>query len=281
VGLPPDEIEIAEKSALWLKIIVSGKQSHAAHPEKGNNSLVAASAFVVKLRELYEVFAEKDLLFSPPISTFEPTKKEANVENVNTVPGRDVFYVDCRLLPQHGLKEVRAEIERRGAEIEAKYGVTIAYEDAKSDQRPAAISTDEEIVKRLSRAIEGVMGKTPRCVGIGGGTVAAILRKKGFPAAGWDPSDFAHEPNERSSVSMTIAVAKVMARALWGGRRIYLNGKNNGGRGMFAFRAILLGALKDIVTPENLPLGKFVRGPVRDSEKILFQKEAATTSKTA
>jgi len=87
-----DEIEIAEKSVFWLKIVVNGKQCHAAFPCDGSNSLVATSAFIMKLRGLYKHFSDNDPLFLPPISTFEPTKKESNVENINTLPGR-IFFI--------------------------------------------------------------------------------------------------------------------------------------------------------------------------------------------
>ncbi|MBM3293454.1 MAG: M20 family metallo-hydrolase, partial [Candidatus Aminicenantes bacterium] len=87
-------IEVAEKSILWLKFKTLGKQSHGSMPEKGINSFKAASYLVAKLDGLHAAFSDRDPLFDPPISTFEPTKKEANVPNINTIPGEDVFYMD-------------------------------------------------------------------------------------------------------------------------------------------------------------------------------------------
>ncbi|MBW1801118.1 MAG: M20 family metallo-hydrolase, partial [Deltaproteobacteria bacterium] len=94
-------IEVAEKSMLWLKCTVTGRQCHASMPEKGNNSLSGAARLIVAMETLKEAFDQEDELFSPPMSTFEPTKMEANVPNVNTIPGKDVFYVDCRILPRY------------------------------------------------------------------------------------------------------------------------------------------------------------------------------------
>ncbi|HEX2694645.1 MAG TPA: M20 family metallo-hydrolase, partial [Acidobacteriota bacterium] len=86
-------IEVAEKSILWLKIKTLGKQAHGSTPEKGVNSFKAASYLITELDKLYGTYDRSDPLFDPPISTFEPTKKEANVPNINTIPGEDVFYM--------------------------------------------------------------------------------------------------------------------------------------------------------------------------------------------
>ncbi|MFX0202180.1 MAG: M20 family metallo-hydrolase, partial [Candidatus Hodarchaeota archaeon] len=96
------EIEIAEKNILWLKFTIFGKQAHGSTPNKGNNAHRAGADLIVKLdRILHKKFKAKNQIFNPPASTFEPTKKESNVPNVNTIPGEDVFYFYCRLLPQY------------------------------------------------------------------------------------------------------------------------------------------------------------------------------------
>jgi succinyl-diaminopimelate desuccinylase len=218
-GLPTSEmVEIAEKSMLWLKIIVSGRQCHASTPEQGINSLAAAALFILKIPRLHERFDAKNPLFHPANSTFEPTKKEANVDNINTIPGRDVFYVDCRVLPEYPLDEVLAAIRALGREVEATCGVTIDYEVIQQEQAAPATSEDAPIVRRLMPAIREVYaGSNPRPMGIGGGTVAAYLRRRGYPAAVWATLEHnAHQPNERSSIGKTIGDAKVMARALLG-----------------------------------------------------------------
>jgi succinyl-diaminopimelate desuccinylase len=99
-------IEIAEKSIYWLRFKTTGKQCHASRPELGKNAFLAASHLVVRLHDLHHIFDAVDPLYHPPASTFQPTKKEANVPNVNTIPGDDVFYLDSRILPQYQLSDV-------------------------------------------------------------------------------------------------------------------------------------------------------------------------------
>lgn len=84
-------IEVAEKSILWVKFKTIGKQTHASMPANGINAFKAASHLVVALDELHQIYDQKDDLFDPPESTFEPTRKEANVPNINTIPGEDIF----------------------------------------------------------------------------------------------------------------------------------------------------------------------------------------------
>jgi succinyl-diaminopimelate desuccinylase len=216
-GLPTSEmIEVAEKSMLWLKIIVQGRQCHASTPEQGINSLSAAALFILKIHKLYERFNVNNPLFHPANSTFEPTKKEANVDNINTIPGRDVFYVDCRVLPEYSLDAVLAAIRELGNDVEAACGVTIDYEVVQKEQAAPATEESAPIVRRVMDGVRAVYGGNPRPMGIGGGTVAAYLRRRGYPAVVWATLEHnAHQPNERSSIGKTIGDAKVMAHVLF------------------------------------------------------------------
>jgi succinyl-diaminopimelate desuccinylase len=209
-------VEVAEKSMFWLKVIVTGKQCHASTPAEGVNTLVASASMILKIRTLYERFNAQNPLFNPPCSTFEPTKKEANVENINTIPGKDVFYVDCRVLPEYSLDEVLDAIKGFGAEAEKDFGVSVAYQIVQSEQAAPPTSIDSEIVRRLIPAIKAVYDNDPKPIGIGGGTVAAFLRRRDFPAVVWCTCIHnAHQPNERSSIAKTLGDAQVMARVLY------------------------------------------------------------------
>jgi succinyl-diaminopimelate desuccinylase len=209
-------VEVAEKSMLWLKIVVNGRQCHASTPAAGINSLAAAALFILKIPKLHDRFPAKNPLFAPANSTFEPTKKEANVENINTIPGRDVFYVDCRVLPEYPLEDVLAAIREYGSEVEAACGVTMEYEVVQQEQAAPATPEDAPIVRKVMDGIRAIYGTNPRAMGIGGGTVAAYLRRRGYPAVVWATLVHnAHQPNERSSIAKTLGDAQVMARALF------------------------------------------------------------------
>jgi len=210
-------LEVAEKSIWWIKIRTTGKQCHAASPERGVNAFRAASELVVRLGGLRETFPQRDELFDPPISTFEPTKKEANVPNVNTVPGDDVFYLDSRVLPEVPLADVEAEIHRLAAEVAAAHGVAISFEDVQREEAAPPTSPDADVVRLIADAARRVYGVTARPQGIGGGTVAAVFRRLGLPAAVYSRLDeSAHQPNEYCLLDNLIGDAKVFALAALG-----------------------------------------------------------------
>lgn len=206
-----DMIEIAEKNMLWLKITTLGKQTHASTPANGNNAFVAASYLVVALRDLYKKFNKKDRLFDVPGSVFEPTKREANVPNVNTIPGRDVFYLDCRILPCYTNKQVYDAVVKTAKAVEKKFKVKINVEIVIQDSSKPT-SKNAEIVKLVEKAVKDVYHNRPKVQGVGGGTVAAYLRNAGYPAVVYSKLDETmHQPNEYSSIKNTMGDAKVFA----------------------------------------------------------------------
>ncbi len=205
-------IEVAEKSILWVKFKTIGKQTHASMPEKGINAFRAASHLVVALEKLAEIYDTADPIFDPPQSTFEPTRKEANVPNINTIPGDDIFYFDARILPSYDIDDVLEKMRAIADDIEREFKVKI--EISKEQYEKAAPPTDPNapVVQAFKVAIKEVYNVEAQPKGIGGGTVAAIFRRKGFPAAVWSTiDDMAHEPNEYDRISNIINDTKVFA----------------------------------------------------------------------
>jgi len=208
-----DLIEVAEKSILWVRFRTLGKQCHGSKPYLGKNAFLAASHLAVRLHAaLPEQFPAVDPLFDPPESTFEPTRKDANVPNVNTIPGEDNFYMDCRILPEYDLEEVKAAMRRIAQQIEKERGVTIRIMPVQEVQAPAPTDSNAPIVTALQEAIGGVYGVQATPQGIGAGTVAAYLRRAGYPAAVWcRTTPMAHQPNEYCLIADMLGNAKVFA----------------------------------------------------------------------
>lgn len=205
-------IEIAEKSMLWLRFTLIGKQCHASTPEKGKNTLVGAARLITALERLNQDFGLKDPLFKPSVSTFAPTKVEANVPNVNTIPGRDVFYLDCRILPQYRVDEIHEACQRMAEEVAGGLGLDIRIDPVLRQEAAPPTPEDAPVVRALAAGIRRVTGREARPMGIGGGTVAAFFRKAGFPAAVWcTAQDTAHQPNEYCLISDLLTDAKIFA----------------------------------------------------------------------
>lgn len=204
-------IEVAEKNLMWLQFTVKGKQTHGSRPDEGINATLAGYDLALRVHGLETVFDKRDALFDPPYSTFQPTKKEANVPNINTIPGEDVFCMDCRILPCYTLDQVRVELRRCVKEVEDKYGVKVEWTEPQTAESPAT-PVDAPVARRLAEAVKAVTGVDTRFIGIGGGTVGAELRVKGFNAVVWSKLDeTAHQPNEYTIIDNLISDSQVMA----------------------------------------------------------------------
>lgn len=215
-GGAPDglDIEIAEKAQLWAKFTVIGRQCHASTPEKGKNAFLGASELALAISGLGAFFPQTDALFTPPVSTFTPTKHEANVESVNILPGKDVFYADCRILPEVDTSAVLDLLGRLCQEISAKRDLTISME-VEQLAPASATPADAPVVKALSAAIEKNYGAKARTTGIGGATVAAFLRARDFPAAVWAClKNTCHQPNEHASIKAACKDSAIFADIL-------------------------------------------------------------------
>lgn len=211
-----ETIEVAEKNLLWLKIRVVGKQCHGSRPDQGINAQLAASDLTLRLHSgLSKAFSERDPLFDPDVSTFEPTKVEANVPNVNTIPGEALFYFDMRILPRYPLSQVLDKVRSISAELEATYGVSVSFEPVQAVESPAT-PVDSPLVAALSRSVLSIYSQKTQPVGIGGGTVASYLRKRGLHAVVWGRLDeTAHQGDEYALVPNILGDAKVMVRMMY------------------------------------------------------------------
>jgi len=208
-----DFVEVAEKSVLWIQFTVEGKQVHASRPDLGNNACRAANIFSVELDEaLHEAFPDSDDLFEPTVSTFEPTRRYANVANVNTIPGKEILAFDCRILPKIRVEEVESVIGEVRKKLEQKTGVVIGIENIQRAEAAPVTPTDSPVVSKIRESIREVYGFEPRIGGVGGGTCAAHFRLEGIPAVVWaQEADTAHMPNEYAVIAHMVNEALVFA----------------------------------------------------------------------
>ncbi|MEM3577530.1 MAG: M20 family metallo-hydrolase [Candidatus Bathyarchaeia archaeon] len=206
-------IEIAEKSALWLRIRTTGQQVHASRPHMGLNAHRVGMEYALALdRMLHEKYSLKDAYFDPPESTFEPTKKEKNVDAVNIVPGEDVTYFDCRILPNYDLDETLQNIRALAEEFQKKTGAKISVEILNKSVAPKPTDPNSKVVTMLKEALKKARGIEPKIGGVGGGTCAAFFRRIGVPAVVWCTIDeTAHQPNEYAKIDNMANDAKTFA----------------------------------------------------------------------
>ena len=205
-------IEIAEKSILWLKFMIYGKQGHASRPDTSYNAFRRAIKFLRELdKALHTKFDEENDLFTPPVSTFEPTKRERNVDNINTIPGLDVSYMDCRIIPDYDVEDVLKFIMEFKREYELSDGYRIDVDIVQKESSPPT-PENSEVVQLLKKALKISRNINAGVYGIGGNTCGAFFRKAGIETAVWSTVDgVAHMPNEYAVLSNVIEDAKTFA----------------------------------------------------------------------
>jgi len=214
-------IEVAEKSILWLRIRVKGRQVHASTPGKGLNAHRVAAELVLEVdRLLHEKYSGRNDLFDPPESTFEPTIARNTSSSPNIVPGEHELVFDCRILPGYSLDEVLRDVEEVAERVREKYRrevdgeslPVIQVEVIQRSDAPPPTPRDSKVVRLLQEALKIHRGREARIGGIGGGTFAAYFRRIGIPAVVWATLDeTAHQPDEYARVDNIVEDAKVMA----------------------------------------------------------------------
>lgn len=194
-------IEVAEKGVLWLRFEVRGRGGHGSAPDACVNAKRVSDVLSTELyRVLHGRFDKGDPLFGTK-STFEPTMQEANdAESVNMIPSRDAFCYDCRVLPCYRLDEVLGAADEVAREIEQRFSTKIKI-DVLQRTDASATSPASPVVRELSGVMRDIHGQQAEVIGIGGGTVAACLRRRGFDAVVWSTMENnAHKVNESALI---------------------------------------------------------------------------------
>ncbi len=209
-------LEVAEKGVLWFRVDVKGVQAHGSTPEKGLNANRLGSRLLLELDDhLHRKYDAVDPLFEPPTSTFEPTKREDNVPNVNTVPGSDTFYFDCRILPNYSTAEVVADVEGVVSRFSADTGAHCSVHVVSREDPSPPTDPKSEFPRLLADTLFEQRGISVRPKGIGGGTVAKYFRARGVPTVVWMTCDeTAHQPDEYAKPANIVADARVVVGLL-------------------------------------------------------------------
>ncbi len=206
-------IEVAEKTVLWLEFHTFGKQTHASTPAEGLNAHRIGMQYAMALDDLlHERYSARNKTFNPPESTFEPTKKEKNVDAINIVPPEDITCYDMRILPQYRVEDIINTVQELAVDFEKRTGAKIAFKTLQKTVAAQPTDPNSKIVIMLKEAIKKVREVEPKAGGIGGGTCANYFREAGVAAAVWSTVDeMAHQPNEYAKIENMVNDAKIFA----------------------------------------------------------------------
>ena len=210
-------VDVSEKQIMWVKIAVTGKQTHGSTPDKGINAYRASIEFMADLlRRLEERYPDTDPMFRPDRSTFEPTKASANDGSVNMIPGYYEMYMDCRIILRYDIREIFSFMESVAKEHSERTGARFELSLIQGTVSGRPSDAETEGYKVFVESVRQARGIDVTAVGIGGGTCANFFRLKGMNAYVWgSDGGTLHQPNEYVVIKTMMDDAKVFAAVMY------------------------------------------------------------------
>jgi acetylornithine deacetylase/succinyl-diaminopimelate desuccinylase family protein len=213
VGEPTDlQPVIAQKGALWLRILTTGKSAHGSKPHLGVNAIEKMMKLIERFNFIH-LEKEHPLLGKPTLSigTIQGGTK------VNVVPDRCEIEVDRRMLPGEKKEEVFRELKETLDSLHLQ-DPFFQYRVEEIDfAEPSEVDPEEEIVKTGVEAIQNVMGKTPMLRGFSGFTDSRFYTNQcRIPALIFGPGgvDQSHTTDESVEVDALVHAAHIYATIL-------------------------------------------------------------------
>ena len=209
-------IEVAEKSNMWFRITVTGREGHGSSPHESTNAFAVGAELVHELRGLSDVFPARNPLFTPPESTFSVTRAENFSSGANHIPGKFAFYLDARIQPEYSHEAVRRAVRELADDVARREGAEIDVVVVEETPSTQPTPSDAPVVRTLGRAIEAQLGVKAEVGGIGGVTMASPLRARGLSVAAWGiQKNWRNRAEEHASIRSHLEQAKVLARVLY------------------------------------------------------------------
>lgn len=198
IGEPTgNELSIAEKGALWVRLTTIGKTGHGSTPSHGINANEHMIAILSKFQSEFEFDYEADDLLSAPTSSIDVMHGGAGT---NVIPDKCTVEIDMRTLPSQNHKDIIAAIQKLIDSVREDIPELNASIEIINDMHPVKTPKDDSFVQSLVKVIEDVRGKKIEPYGFSGYTDGAFFSQvnKTFPIAvvgpGYPP--VAHQPNE-------------------------------------------------------------------------------------
>jgi acetylornithine deacetylase/succinyl-diaminopimelate desuccinylase family protein len=203
---------IAQKGALWLRVVTFGKSAHGSRPHLGVNAVEKMMKLIERLR-LLPLEKDHPLLGKPTlnIGTIQGGTK------VNIVPADCVIEVDRRMLPGEKKEEVLREIKEMLDSLQSQDPFFQYRMEEMDFAEPSEVNPEEEIVKIGVEAIENVMGKKPILKGSSGFTDARFyINRCHIPTLIFGPGgvDQPHTMDESVEVDALVRAAQIYAMIL-------------------------------------------------------------------
>ncbi|MDE5830730.1 MAG: M20/M25/M40 family metallo-hydrolase, partial [Clostridia bacterium] len=166
VGEPTNnEIVVGSKGLMEYEISFKGVKAHSSTPEKGENAIMRAVAFINELNEFYEaeIKNNENNNFEIPYTTMNIGKIEGG-SAINSVPDICKFLVDFRTIG----KEIETKISDKVEDLSKKYNAEV-----KEINKISAFLNEFDRFKKTSNFITEASFLKNRRIILGAGPITA------------------------------------------------------------------------------------------------------------
>lgn len=215
------QVITAHNGCLQMEVTVHGKMAHAAIPESGVDALQGA---VHILNALYAQNTLYKQVTSDVDGINHPYLNVGRIEggtNTNVVPGKVVFKLDRRMIPEENPMEVEASIRKVIADATAKApGITVDIKRLLLANSMRPLAGNKPLVDALQKHGEALFGEPIPAMGTPLYTDVRLFSERGIPGViyGAGPrtvlESHAKRADERVSLDDLRKATKVVARTL-------------------------------------------------------------------
>ena len=215
------EVVTAHNGCLQMEVTVHGKMAHAAIPATGVDALQAA---VKILDALYGQNARYREIRSQVPGISHPYLNIGRIEggtNTNVVPGKVVFKLDRRMIPEENAADVEADIRRIIAETAAALpGITVDVKRLLLANAMRPLPGSQPLVQAIQKHGEELFGEPIPAMGTPLYTDVRLYAEAGIPGViyGAGPrsvlESHAKRNDERVALEDLRRATKVIARTL-------------------------------------------------------------------
>jgi len=215
------QVVTAHNGCLQMEVTVHGRMAHAAIPHTGIDALQGA---VHLLNALYACNTRYRSVSSQVPGITHPYLNVGRIEggtNTNVVPGKVVFKLDRRMIPEENPADVEAEVRRVIAEAATAFeGITVDIRRLLLAQPLKPLPGNAPLVQALQRHGEAVFGEPIPTSGTPLYTDVRLYCAQGIPAViyGAGPRTVLESNAKRADEHVVLAdlqrATRVVARAL-------------------------------------------------------------------
>lgn len=199
-----DSIKVGRRGSINGKIIIKGKQGHAAYPEKSINPIhdiasILESIAGINLDDGDEYFAPSKLVI---------TDIRAGMEVTNVTPGELKMMFNVR-------NSTKTDMDKIKTFLETKMGHLDYTLELSQSAKPFVTTSDSKLVQVLGKCIEDVCGVKPKYSTTGGTSDARFVAQFGIEVAEFGViNDTIHAPNETTTIDEVEKLYAVFAQLI-------------------------------------------------------------------